>query len=75
MQYHTIKDAKKYYHPSPSPPAFSIQDIEEDPDYADLYQLSNVDDDFQCYLPRCLLRYGNPACCREYHDNVSYLDD
>ena len=78
MRYHAIEDAKKYY----DPPDYVIQDIEEDPDYADLYQLyqlpdyreHDVDCDFQRYLPRCLLKYGKPVCCHEYYGDLSYLD-
>ena len=79
MRCHAIEDAKKYYDLSD----YAIQNIEEDPDYADLYQLyqlpnyndPDVDGGFLRYLFGCLLRDKKPVCCHEYHGNLSHLDN
>ena len=64
MRWHAIEDAKKYY----DSPDYAIQQIEEDLHYTDKYQLPDYHDldvDFQCCLPRCLLRDGKPVYCHE----------
>lgn len=67
MRFHLIEHAKKWYDYYDD----MVQDIEEDPNYASDYELSDYTDedndiDFQHYLPGSLMIDGKSVCCDEH---------
>ena len=68
MRFHLIEHTKKTYDYYED----MVQTIEEDPDYASDYELSDYSDDeendsdFQHYLPGSLIAEGWSVCCDEH---------